>query len=158
LVGIEPGEVVLSQRCAECGGPHGVPSALGRPGVHVSWSHSHGWVAAIAAEVVVGIDIEAPRPTERTPDARLLGRTATAAETVLIQDAAEPRAAFLRMWVLKESLVKTGRLALKDFGRTDVSGALGPDGSAGEVLGCRVQLHAHPIVTVGTATVLQEDT
>lgn len=148
LLGVRARSVVLEQRCPECGGEHGKPHVRNHPEVHVSWSHSHGWVGAAASHLAVGIDLEAPWEVERALEPGLLRRTATPEETAIIEAAADPRAAFLRMWVLKESLIKVGRIALADFARADVSTDL--------VLGCQVELHPHPVVTVGTATVLED--
>lgn len=116
LTGATP--VALEQRCATCGGPHGKPYVRGLPDIHVSWSHSRGHVAAVAARAPVGIDVEA---RTRTHDiARLARRTATPAEAEQILRDDDPDAAYLRMWVAKESLVKVGAITLAEFGRTDV--------------------------------------
>ncbi len=156
LVGIEPADVVIAQRCDECGGEHGRPSVVGRDDVHVSWSHSHGTVGAIASTSVVGLDIEAPR--ERPVEPGLLRRTATDAERALIEAAADPTAMFLRMWVLKESLIKVGRIAMADLARTDVSAAMAHAHGRAVVLGCQLMLPPHPRVTLGTAHVTDEET
>lgn len=116
--------VVLEQRCAECGGPHGKPYVPAAPGVRVSWSHSHGYVGAVAARVPVGIDVEArsrPHDVER-----LVRRTATAEEATQILADDDAQGAYLRMWVVKEALVKVGAITIASFGRTDVrSGSYG---------------------------------
>ena len=155
LVGGEAGDIVVDQRCAECGGDHGAPTLPHLPDVRVSWSHSHGWVAAVASTAAVGIDVEARRDG-RALEPGLLRRTATADERDLIGSADDPREAFLRMWVLKEALIKVGRIALKDFAQTDVIAALGHDGLGAVVLGCRLELRPHPEVVLGTATVVEE--
>lgn len=109
---------VLEQHCTTCGGPHGKPCVRGLPDVHVSWSHSRGHVAAVAAHAPVGIDVEArTRPHDV---ARLVRRTATSAEAEQILRDPDPDAAYLRMWVAKEALVKVGAVTLAEFGRTDV--------------------------------------
>jgi 4'-phosphopantetheinyl transferase len=116
LTGVDP--VLLEQRCAECGGPHGKPFVPALPDVHVSWSHSHGHVGAVAAHVPVGIDVEA-RARSHDVD-RLVRRTATTEEAVDILADSDPDVAYLRMWVVKEALVKVGAITLGTFGRTDV--------------------------------------
>lgn len=112
--------VLIEQRCAECGGPHGKPSVPDLPDVHVSWSHSHGHVGAVAAAVPVGVDVEArSRPHDIE---RLVRRTATTDEGAAILADTDPDGAYLRMWVAKEALVKVGAITLGAFGRTDVRG------------------------------------
>jgi 4'-phosphopantetheinyl transferase len=112
-------DVVLAQRCPTCGGPHGEPAVTGDPGVHVAWSHSHGWVAAVAARESVGIDLETRG--RRHDVRRLAARTGTAVEAAAI---GADEVAYLRMWTRKESLVKVGVLTLAGFGHADVSGEL----------------------------------
>ncbi|GAB3587634.1 hypothetical protein GCM10027579_25430 [Calidifontibacter terrae] len=52
----------FEQRCERCGGPHGRPRIIDSD-LAVSWSHTGGWVAAVAASAgPVGIDIEAGAP------------------------------------------------------------------------------------------------
>jgi len=82
-VGAAPAQIELAQRCSSCGGPHGRPHVVGRAGVHVSWAHSRGWVAAMAADEPCGIDVE---PADRPP----------------------PPGRDLRWWVRQEALVKAG--------------------------------------------------
>ncbi|HEY5335626.1 MAG TPA: 4'-phosphopantetheinyl transferase superfamily protein, partial [Mycobacteriales bacterium] len=116
--------VHLEQRCTECGGPHGKPFVLGLSDACVSWSHSHGHVGAVAADVPVGVDVEA---RHRQHDIeRLVRRTATPEEGAAILAGDDPDDAYLRMWVAKEALVKVGAITLGEFGRTDVrSGTYG---------------------------------
>jgi enterobactin synthetase component F len=108
LLGVEVGEVEIAQRCAGCGGPHGRPTVAGVPDVHVSLSHSRGVVAAAAAWSPCGIDVEPLRPI--APIAAVL----TEAERAWIADQTDPSAAFLRLWVRKEALVKAGFGSLND--------------------------------------------
>ncbi|WP_457254778.1 4'-phosphopantetheinyl transferase family protein [Pedococcus sp. P5_B7] len=51
----------VSQTCDVCGGPHGRPS-VDVPGAEISWSHSHGYVAAAVGPDAIGVDIEPLRP------------------------------------------------------------------------------------------------
>ncbi len=134
-----PARVVLEQRCEECGGPHGRPYVVGRPEVSVSWSHSHGHVAAAASYRPVGIDLESTS-ARRELTTRLLARTATPAEAAEI---GTDREAFLRMWVIKEALVKVGVISLDAFATTDVR--------AGSWGGFRLAARAHGDLVVGTA-------
>ncbi|HEX7353335.1 MAG TPA: 4'-phosphopantetheinyl transferase superfamily protein [Mycobacteriales bacterium] len=139
LTGASP--VRLVQRCAECGGPHGKPSVPEHPEIHVSWSHSHGHIAAVAARDPVGIDVET-RGRRHDVD-RLVRRTATSAEAAAILADSDPGAAYLRMWVAKEALVKVGAVTVAQFGRTDVR-----DGVYGDVA---LAVTEPPGVVVGLA-------
>ncbi len=114
-------DVVLEQRCPTCGGPHGRPAVAGDPATHVSWSHSHGWVAAVAATVPVGVDLETRG--RRHDVGRLAARTGTPAEAAAVAADADPELAYLRMWCRKEALVKVGALTLAGFGLVDVTGS-----------------------------------
>ncbi len=104
LCGVPTDAIVIEQRCPECGEPgHGRPYVADRPDVHVSLSHSRRHAAAIAGWQPCGIDVEdtarkvAPIPRALSPDER--GWLATQPD---------PGAAFLRLWVRKEAVVKAG--------------------------------------------------
>lgn len=120
LTGDEPASVVLTQHCPRCGGPHGRPSVDGHPEICVSWSHSSGHVLAVADRRRVGVDLERLKPL----DEALLRRFATAREASLVQLAADPGAAFLLLWVAKESLVKVGAVHLDDLATVDLPALL----------------------------------
>lgn len=109
--GVDPDELVLEQRCPDCGKTdHGRPSIAGRPDIHVSLSHTRGWVAALAADAVCGIDVEAPRPVSEALRRRML----TADDLARVAAGPDPDLAFTRLWAVKEALVKAGALGLHD--------------------------------------------
>lgn len=116
------------QTCRECRrAGHGQPRVPSVPGMHVSWSHSRGHVAAVAAWRPCGIDVE---------EVRLLPvpeRAFTARELAWTKDRKQPARASLRLWTRKESLVKTGALTLSALGSSDLMDAEGrvPAGSFG---------------------------
>ena len=113
--------VTISQRCAECGGDHGRPAVWGYPEVTVSWSHTRGYVGAVAAFDPVGIDLESVNelPDDLTSRAH---RGTTPIEAVRILAAPDPARAYLRTWVAKEALTKVGVLAAGNYSRVDVRG------------------------------------
>lgn len=123
--GTPEGTLVPVQRCAGCGAAHGRPGVPDRPDVHVAWSHTRGAVAAVAADVPCGTDVERtdgpPRPE------RVVARSLTADELPHVRSSSRPHLAFIEAWAVKESLVKagTGDLAVQ-LGRTVV----GPEGLA----------------------------
>lgn len=93
-------------------GPYGKP-ALVRGGASFNLSHTRGMVAvAVAAQGEVGVDIEPINP-RRTIELDIADRWFSAAEVAQIgSEEAEDakRARFMRIWNLKESVIKaTGR-------------------------------------------------
>jgi 4'-phosphopantetheinyl transferase len=117
VMGTDPANVTIEQRCATCGAPHGKPTVLGRPGIDVSWSHGGGHVAAVAGVGRLGIDLE-PAPGPRRPAA---ARAALApAEARWVRAAADPDIAFTRLWVRKEALIKVGALSLGTLPTADL--------------------------------------
>ncbi|MFT4286062.1 4'-phosphopantetheinyl transferase family protein [Nocardioides sp.] len=116
LLGADPAELVLEQRCPDCERTdHGRPAIAGT-GLHVSLSHTRGWVAAAAAERPVGIDVERIRPVSPGVVARML----TESEQEWLWRQPDADRAFTRLWVRKEALVKAGAGRLADAGRLDV--------------------------------------
>jgi 4'-phosphopantetheinyl transferase len=109
-------QIVIEQRCERCGGPHGRPVVAGEPIIRPAWSHSRGHVAAAAADRRVGVDIELR--TASDVDDGLLARSATEDEARRVRADPDPVGAFLRLWVVKEALVKAGAITLDDFGST----------------------------------------
>ncbi|GAA4847087.1 4'-phosphopantetheinyl transferase family protein [Kitasatospora terrestris] len=118
LLGIEPAEVAFGQLCPGCGQRgHGRPLLTDRPGVHLSLSHSAGMVAAAAGPVPVGVDVERPAATTAGVEQRVLAP----AEAELVRRHPDPAAAFLRLWVRKEALIKIGRVDLDTLAQVDLS-------------------------------------
>ena len=118
LLGVPASSVGLEQQCPRCGGVgHGRPSIAGEPGVFVSLSHTRGYVAAVAATVPCGIDVQTV--------AGSIPRTAvTARERAWLDAQPDPLLAFTRLWVRKEALVKAG--VADEPGAIEVLGASGP--------------------------------
>lgn len=101
----------LRQRCDDCGGPHGRPLPVG--GFRVSWSHSHGWVAAAASRSRLGVDVEAGPGS-------VLDEALSPSERELLASADRPGDGFRLAWTTKEALAKAGAGRLDDFGATTV--------------------------------------
>lgn len=130
LLGLAATAVDLLQRCERCGGPHGRPTVVGHPGIGVSWSHTQGYVHAVADHRAVGVDLERLDSLPAGPvEPGLLHRFATVSEARAVITASDPRDAFLKLWVCKESLVKVAARNLDDFRSVDLLGVLSdPDG------------------------------
>lgn len=119
LLGIAPQEVAFAQCCPGCGQDgHGRPLLTDRPDVHLSLSHTEGIVAAAAGPVPVGIDVESHR---RRTDPEVREQVLAPAELELVLDHPDPDAAFLRLWVRKEAMIKIGRAELDSLARLDLS-------------------------------------
>lgn len=100
----------LSACCPHCdGSDHGRPFVSGRPELHVSLSHTTGWVAAIAATAPCGIDVQI---ITDVPDSALTPRERARARSDLQRS---------RLWARKEAIVKAGLAHIDDIGRLDVS-------------------------------------
>jgi 4'-phosphopantetheinyl transferase len=126
LIGIAVAAVSLAQECGTCKSQTHGPPSVSVPGyppglVRVSWSHSGGYIAAVAATRTVGIDVE-PR-ARRMPNAAVLASVLTAAERAQVQASADPPLAFFRLWTAKEALVKTGRISIRELRGVELAAA-----------------------------------
>jgi len=129
LTGGDPADVVVVQRCRSCGGPHGRPRVAR---AYVSLSHSDGLVAAVAAAVPVGVDVQRLpwRFASGGADARLLAASCTPRESGVVQRSATPAVDFVHAWAGKESLVKVGAFALDAAAGVDLLRPGGAERSA----------------------------
>ncbi|MFD4325452.1 4'-phosphopantetheinyl transferase family protein [Nocardioides sp. NPDC058538] len=126
LLGTARDAIVIEQRCARCGSPeHGAPSVSGAAAVRVSFSHTRGQVAAVAAGRRCGIDVE---KVSRGPDRALSPR-----EAAWVAGQEDAAYAFTRLWVRKEALVKAGHGSMAAAQRLDVLAGDVPAGQVGEV-------------------------
>lgn len=113
LLGTDPAGLVLRQRCPDCAAEtHGRPYIEGSD-AYVSLSHTRGYVAASAAYLPVGVDIEAATVTD-VPD-------------TVFAPAEHGGSPLLRLhrWVLKESLIKVGATRLDELRDVDLSHVTG---------------------------------
>ncbi len=119
LLGCRSSDIMIIQSCPICHGPHGPPHVEGVEGVFVSWAHSSGLVAAIAAFAPCAIDLEAASAIcAPSPEPGDLARLASRQEKQHLKRLAEAGArdayssAFRQIWTFKECLIKLGRLDL----------------------------------------------
>jgi 4'-phosphopantetheinyl transferase len=127
-----PYDVTIVQRCPDCGGAHGPPRVMGYPDLHVSWSHSKGAIAAAAGWLPVGVDLE--KSHEAVYDIEIGNLILNPREQQIIHTLykykhersyrwiSDVDLAFLRLWVCKESLIKSGELTLGTLAGCDLSG------------------------------------
>ncbi|MFK0012627.1 4'-phosphopantetheinyl transferase family protein [Streptomyces sp. NPDC091027] len=118
LLGRPAQSLTVVQGCGACERPHGRPRLVEAPGTGVSLAHARGWVAAAAADGPVGVDVEAVDGTD--VDWRTAGAVCTGKELAAVRSDPDPRRAFLRQWVRKESLVKVGAGTLDEAARLDL--------------------------------------
>jgi 4'-phosphopantetheinyl transferase len=150
--GLSPAAVRLDRSCPDCDRPHGkvrlaADPEASAPRLEVSVSHSGRWVVlAVCRAYPVGVDVER---LDRGLDHRQVARLAlTDAEVQQLQGVpdAERAAAFTRLWVRKEAVVKaTGdglRTPLATFAVSpaDAAPRLVAWPSRPDLLG-RIQLH-----------------
>lgn len=107
-LGIDPGAVEISRRCARCGdAAHGKPELAAFPELSFNVSHSESFaMIAVAAGAPVGVDIEIERPRSRL-DA-LAARVLSDDEHAEWLEAEPPERvrAFLARWTAKEAYLK----------------------------------------------------
>lgn len=120
--GVDPRGVLITQTCAECGGPHGRPQAPRHPYLHASLSHSSGWVAACAGPRPCGVDVENVASLRRVG---VVQSALTPVDQQWVERSADPVLAFARLWVRKEALLKAG--AVGHAGLPDVQLSCGDE-------------------------------
>ncbi|MFI6812916.1 4'-phosphopantetheinyl transferase family protein [Nonomuraea sp. NPDC050328] len=100
----DPARLGLTQHCDLHGPGHGRPSLEGHPELGVSFSHTRGYVAAVAGPGKVGVDVE------RIPDGPL--DPALAASVTAPGERVADSRELIRLWARKEALIKRGELSL----------------------------------------------
>lgn len=122
----DPFDVIVLQRCDTCGGSHGRPRLPDGAGWQISLAHARGVVAAAATPSPVGVDVER-MPGTTAVEGSVGDLVLTAAERTAVDAAEVPAAAFLRLWVGKETLVKIGRCSLDTMGEVELPGLVARD-------------------------------
>lgn len=83
-------------------GPHGKPSLVGYPDIYFSLSHCRQAVACAVGDRPLGVDVESiGRYNEG-----LVRYTMNDREQAFIEAAPQPDVAFIRLWTMKEALLK----------------------------------------------------
>lgn len=111
FLGCSPADLDIGRWCSQSGNDvgHGRPVILGYPDVHLSLSHSRGYVAAMAHALPCGIDVEGLAGAPTVPDRAL---TMMERQWLVKHGVGEA----MRLWVRKEALVKAGLARLDDVG------------------------------------------
>lgn len=133
---VDPGELTLVQHCDVHGPGHGRPSLVEAPELGVSFSHTRGYVCAVAGPGRVGVDAEhvPPGPLNDALADHVLGPD----ERALVTGNDD----LIGHWTRKEAMIKRGELTL------DTLRAAGADPVAGHLLEWR----ADPDIRVAVIT------
>lgn len=81
---------------------HGKPSLIGHQEIYFNLSHCHEAAACVVSNAPVGIDIE----SIGRYDEELVDTVMNADEQLIIKQSSNPPLSFIRLWTMKESLVK----------------------------------------------------
>jgi len=95
-------EYGISERPLFAYGEHGKPFIVGHPDIHFNLSHCRQGVVCALSTQPVGVDIESIREFNES----LVHYTMNEAEQALISQAPRPDVAFIRLWTMKEAVVK----------------------------------------------------
>lgn len=95
-------------------GEHGKPMLADHPGLHFNLSHCKGTALCALSPHPIGVDIESIREFRDS----LAEYTMNEQELLQIRQSARPDVAFIRLWTMKESLLKLSgegiRTSMKD--------------------------------------------
>lgn len=83
-------------------GEHGKPTLVSHPDIHFSLSHCREVAACVIDRRPVGIDVETIRPFKE----RLMQYTMNDSEVKCIRQAERPDVEFIRLWTMKEAVLK----------------------------------------------------
>ena len=102
-------------------GEHGKPMIAGHPDIHFNLSHCREAVLCVVSDRPVGCDVESIREFHES----LVRYTMNDAEVLQIEQAPHPAAEFIRLWTMKEAVLKLSGEGIRD----DLKGVLqGKDG------------------------------
>ena len=83
-------------------GEHGKPSIIGHPDIHFNLSHCREGVICAMSEQPIGVDIESIREYKES----LVRYTMNDQEVQQILQAERPEVEFIRLWTMKEAVLK----------------------------------------------------
>ncbi len=93
-------------------GSGGKPSVAGHPEIHFNLSHCREAAVCAVDTVPVGVDVESIRPLDDAVAERVL----SAAELARVRQSLWPQVEFIRLWTMKEALLKlTGEGISRDL-------------------------------------------
>ena len=95
-------------------GTSGKPFLRELPDAHFNISHTKGLVVCAVSQVPVGIDVEKIKPYPKS-----VLRKMTEKEVLYIKQSDSPDEAFMRVWTMKEAMIKLTGEGLQAFSKTE---------------------------------------
>lgn len=99
-------------------GEHGKPAIIGHPEIHFNLSHCREAAICVIADHPVGVDIESIREYKES----LVRYTMNDDEQRQIQEAECPNVAFIRLWTMKEAVLKKSGMGINNDMKTVLRG------------------------------------
>lgn len=100
-------------------GEHGKPTIVGHPEIFFNLSHCREAVACVVSDRPVGIDVESIRSYNDS----LVRYTMSEEEVARIEASEDPSVAFIRLWTMKEALLKQTGTGICDNMKTVLQGS-----------------------------------
>lgn len=93
-------------------GEHGKPAIVGHPDIHFNLSHCREAAVCVVSDRPVGVDVESIRSFKES----LVEYTMNPTEVELIRQSERPDVEFIRLWTMKEAVLKlSGEGITKDL-------------------------------------------
>lgn len=102
-------------------GEHGKPAIVGYPDIHFNLSHCREAVLCVVSDKPVGCDIESISRYKES----LARYTMNDEELALIASSDRPDVAFIRLWTMKEALLKRAGTGITDHMRMVLADSVG---------------------------------
>ena len=102
-------------------GEHGKPAIVGHPDIYFNLSHCREAVLCVVSDKPVGCDIESISRYKES----LARYTMNDEELALIASSDRPDVAFIRLWTMKEALLKRAGTGITDNMRTVLADSVG---------------------------------
>lgn len=99
-------------------GEHGKPFIIGHPEIHFNLSHCREAAICVVADRPVGVDIESIRPYKDT----LVRYTMSDEEITRISQSQHPAREFIRLWTMKEAVLKLSGEGIRNDMKSVLSG------------------------------------
>ena len=102
-------------------GEHGKPFIVGHPEIHFNISHCREAVLCVVSDKPVGADVESIREYNES----LVHYTMNDDEQALIYSSPRPDVAFIRLWTMKEAVLKLSGEGIRNDMKTVLTGYAG---------------------------------
>ena len=99
-------------------GEHGKPSIVGHADIHFNLSHCREAALCVVSDRPVGVDVESIREFKES----LVSYTMSDAEIARIHQAERPEVEFIRLWTMKEAVLKLAGTGITNDLKTVLTG------------------------------------